>query len=53
MGSGLSATDKIGKLEIIERQSNALLVLVFSWELLTIAETWNDTGFMLSLVFLK
>lgn len=28
MGSGLSATDKIGKLEIIERLTNALLVLV-------------------------
>lgn len=46
MGLGLSAAAKIGKLEIIEEQTNALLILVLSLDLLTIAEIWNITGFL-------
>lgn len=32
MGLGLSATNRRGKLERIERQTRTLLVLVFSWD---------------------
>ncbi len=31
----LSATDRVGKLASIERGTNTLLVLFFSWDLLT------------------
>lgn len=41
---GLSAPDKTGKLEIIERHTSTLLVWVFSRDLLTIAEMWNSAS---------
>ncbi len=44
---GLGLTHKRGKLESIKRQT-ALFVLVFSWDLLTIAEIWNITDYLLA-----
>lgn len=45
MGLGLGAIDKIGKLESIERQMNALLVLVALWDLPTTAVIKNIASF--------
>lgn len=38
MGLRMSATDRVGKLESVDGRTNALLGLVFWWDLFTIGK---------------
>lgn len=42
MGLGQSAIDMVGRSESIEKQTDALLAFIFSWDLLTRSKILND-----------